>query len=223
MLYKLKGHTFVLPRIFSGEAKMNMNFHLFYKYAPYAFIGAAIMLCGSVTSPGASKPGSANADIKVLGTSNLHNWSMENKNVTCSVQFTYEAGRTIPSSLAVFTFSFPIHSLKSGKSSMDSTAYDAMKAKTKGNIVFVASSSTITPGANDRFTVKSNGSLTVAGVTKAVVLTAACKIMAYGSVICTGADSLFMTDYQVTPPTYLLETLRTGNALAIDFTMVVRK
>ena len=50
---------------------------------------------------------------------------------------------------------------------MDSKAYDAMKAKTEGNIAFAASSSTITPGSNDQFNVKSTGNLTIAGVTKA--------------------------------------------------------
>jgi len=31
-----------------------------------------------------SAAGAANADIKVLGTSNVHNWSMEDKDVTCT-------------------------------------------------------------------------------------------------------------------------------------------
>lgn len=105
---------------------------------------------------------------------------MEDKDVACSVQFTYTAGKTLPASLVAFTFALPVHSLKIGKSGMDSKAYDAMKAKDQSNIVFVASTSRIIPGANDQFTVKSNGNLTIAGVTKAVVLTAACSIKDYG-------------------------------------------
>jgi hypothetical protein len=173
-----------------------------------------------VTNPAA---GVGNADVKVLGTSNLHNWSMEDKDVACSVQFTYGAGKTLPVSLAAFTFSFPVHNLKSGSSGMDSKAYDAMKAKNSGNIVFTASSSTVTPGGAGQFSVKSNGSLTIAGVSKSVVLTAACLVKADGSITCTGTDKLLMTDYQIKPPTYMLGTLRTGNSLTIDFTMTVRK
>ena len=106
---------------------------------------------------------------------------------------------------------------------MDSKAYGAMKAKTSGNIIFTASASTITPGAAHQFTVKSSGSLTIAGITKPVVLMAACSVLADRSITCTGTDKLLMTDYQIKPPTYMLGALKTGNALTIDFTMVVQK
>jgi hypothetical protein len=180
----------------------------------------AVLPAGIVVNPA---PGVGNADVKVLGTSNLHNWSMEDKDVTCSVQFMYQAGKTLPVSLAAFTFTFPVRNLKSGESGMDSKAYDAMKAKTQGNITFVASSSRIIPGANDHFNVKSSGNLTIAGVTKAVSLTAACSVKADGTITCAGTNPLLMSDYQIKPPTYMLGALRTGDKLTIDFSMTVRK
>ena len=205
----------------------NRRLHLWYKYTRYALAGVAIFLTAFSVIPfraGAHlAAASANADVKVLGTSNLHSWSMEDKDVACSARFTYVAGKAIPVSLAIFTFSFPIHSLKSGESGMDSKAYGAMKAKTGGNIVFAASSSNIVPGTANKFSVKSNGNLTIAGVTKPVVLTAACLVKTDGSITCTGTDKLLMTDYRIKPPTYMLGALKTGNALTIDFTMVVMK
>jgi len=197
------------------------------KFVRCALLGVAIFLCafavmpiGTVTRPAARV---GNADVKVLGTSNLHNWSMEDKDVTCSVQFMYGTSKTLPISLSAFTFTFPVQNLKSGNSGMDSKAYDAMKAKNGGNITFAASSSTVTPGSAGHFTVKSDGSLAIAGVSKSVVLTAACVVNDDGSITCTGTDKLLMTDYQIKPPTYMLGSLRTGNSLTIDFTMVVRK
>jgi hypothetical protein len=201
--------------------------HLLYSPVSYALIGAAVFLCAFTIIPSAVVtrfvPGTANADIKVLGTSNLHNWSMEDKTVACSAKFTYAAGKAVPVSLTAFTFSFPVHSLKSGESGMDTKAYGAMKAKTGGDIVFAASTSTITPGAAHQFSVKSSGGLTIAGVTRPVVLMAACSVLADGSITCTGTNKLLMTDYQIKPPTYMLGALKTGNALTIDFTMVVQK
>jgi hypothetical protein len=186
-----------------------------------------IILCALAAMPVRTvinpAPGVGNADVKVLGTSNLHNWSMEDKDVACSVQFMYEAGKTLPVSLAAFTFAFPVHNLKSESSGMDSKAYVAMKAKTKGNIAFTASSSKITPVTNDQFTVNSSGNLTIAGVTKAVALTAACSVKADRTIACAGTYGLLMSDYQIKPPTYLLGTLKTGNKLTIDFAMTVRK
>jgi hypothetical protein len=206
---------------------MSFTRRLHFVHSPlsYTLIGISVLLLAfSIVPPSARlTPGTANADIKVLGTSNLHNWSMEDKTVACSAKFTYLAGKAVPVSLAALTFSFPVHSLKSGESGMDSKAYGAMKAKTGGNIVFTASSSTITPGTVHQFSVKSSGNLTIADVTKPVVLMAACSVNADGSITCTGTDKLLMTDYQIKPPTYMLGALKTGNALTIDFTMVVQK
>ena len=208
---------------------MSFTRRLHFVHGPlsYTLIGISVLLSAfSIVPPAASAritPGTANADIKVLGTSNLHKWSMEDKDVACTAKFKYIAGKALPVALVAFTFSFPVHSLTSGESGMDSKAYGAMKAKTGGNIVFAASASTITPGGANQFSVKSSGNLTIAGVSKPVVLTAACSIKADGSVTCSGTDNLLMTDYQIKPPTYMLGALKTGNALTIDFTMVVQK
>jgi polyisoprenoid-binding protein YceI len=208
--------------------KYKQPLRLVYKYAQYASIGLVILLCAFSVMPLRTvsnlAAGVGNADVKVLGTSNLHNWSMEDKDVACTARFTYAAGKsTIPNRLDGFGFSFPVHSLKSGESGMDSRAYAAMKAKNSGNIVFTASSSAVTAGNAGQFSVESNGSLTIAGVSKPVVLTAACVVKADGSITCTGTNKLLMTDYQIKPPTYMLGTLRTGNSLTIEFTMTVRK
>ena len=205
----------------------NRPLNLVYKYTPYVMIGAAIFLCAFSVMPmktGTNRlAGAADADVKVLGTSNLHDWSMEDKDVACSARFTYAAGKTVPTSLSAFTFTFPVHSLKSGKSGMDSKAYDALKAKTGGNITFIATASAITPGTGAAFQVKSDGNLTIAGVTKAVVLSAACVVKTDGTVSCTGSSTLLMSDYQIKPPTYMLGALKTGDKLTIDFTMMVNK
>lgn len=208
--------------------KTNSYLPFSYRHMGYALIGVVLFLMAFSAVPISGvfnkAAGAANADIKVLGTSNVHDWSMEDKDVTCTAKFTYAAGKTsIPDGLNGFGFSFPVHSLKSGKSGMDSKAYEAMKAKTGGNIVFAASSSTVTPGSDGQFSVKSNGSLTIAGVTKPVVLMAACVVKTDGSISCTGTDKLLMSDFQIKPPTYMLGALKTGNALTIDFTMTVKK
>jgi hypothetical protein len=205
----------------------NRSLDLVYKVACFALVGAALVLCAFSARTSRrvnhSPRGVATADIKVLGTSNLHRWSMEDKSVNCSARFTYAAGKAIPASLSSFTFSFPVHSLTSGKSGMDSKAYDAMKAKDGGTIAFTATASTITPGSDNAFQVKSDGNLTIAGVTKAVVLLAACEVKADGMVSCAGTEALKMSDFQIKPPTYMLGALRTGNKLTIAFSMEVMK
>jgi polyisoprenoid-binding protein YceI len=208
--------------------KHNRLFHFSYRYLSYSLIGLAIFLLAFSAVPlfgvNGRADGTAGADIKVLGTSNLHDWSMEDKDVPCAAKFTYSSGKsTIPNGLSSFTFSLPVHSLKSGKSGMDSKAYEAMNAKDGGNIVFTATASTITPGTQNRFSVTSHGSLTIAGVAKSIVLVAGCEAMPDGSVTCIGTDKMKMSDFGIKPPTYMLGALKTGDVLTIDFTMVVKK
>jgi hypothetical protein len=205
----------------------NRLLDLVYIFACFALVGAALLLIAFSPRPFKrvthSPRGVATADIKVSGTSNLRNWSMEDKEVSCSARFTYTAGKAIPASLASFTFSMPVHDLTSGRSGVDAKAYDALKAKDSGTIAFSATASTITERAGDAFQVKSDGNLTIAGVTRPVVLLAACEVKADGIVSCAGKDTLKMSDYQIRPPTYMLGHLRTGNKLTIAFSMEVMK
>jgi YceI-like domain len=165
----------------------------------------------------------ADPDIKVSGTSNLHNWSLEAKEMSCSAKFSFAAGSAQPQSLSALDLSIPVHNLKSGESSMDSRAYNAMKADKFGTITFVSQSAVIVPGQKNQFQIKSTGTMTVAGVAQPVVLTAACQVNADGSIVCNGSTPLKMTDYQIKPPSFMLGALKTGNVLTIDFSLILKK
>jgi polyisoprenoid-binding protein YceI len=193
-------------------------------------IGAVIVFLAGVIGftsltgfVGGNSP-AADADIKVLGTSNLHNWTMEAKDVTCSAKFNFLSGNdNLPKSLTALNLSVPVKNLKSGESSMDSRAYTALKADTYGAIVFALTSATIVPGAKDHFLIKSAGNLSIAGVTKAVTMDVNCQVSADGIITCIGSEKLKMTDYQIKPPTFMLGALKTGNDLTINFTLVVKR
>lgn len=161
-------------------------------------------------------------DVKVLGTSNLHNWSMEAKDLSCSAKFSFAAGSSQLQSLTELDLSIPVHNLKSGEASMDSRAYNAMKADKFGTITFVSQSAVIIPGQNNRFQIKSTGSMTIAGVAQPVVLTAACEVNADGSIVCNGSTPLKMTDYQIKPPSFMLGALKTGDLLTINFSLTFK-
>jgi polyisoprenoid-binding protein YceI len=165
-----------------------------------------------------------NADIKVLGTSNLHNWTMEAKDITCSAKFNFLPGNgNQPKSLTELSLSVPVKNLKSGESSMDSRAYTALKAKTYTDIAFVLTSATIVPGQKDHFLIRGTGNLSIAGVTNPVSMDVNCQVSPDGIITCIGSEKLKMTDYQIKPPTFMLGALKTGNDLTINFTVVVKK
>ena len=164
------------------------------------------------------------ADIKVLGTSNLHNWTMEAKNITCSATFNFPPGNIIqPQSLTDLSLTIPVQNLKSGESLMDSRAYTALKAKKFNAIVFSLTVATIVPGQKNQFLVKTTGNLTIAGVTKPITLEVTCVSNPDGTLTCTGSERLKMTDYQIKPPVFMLGALKTGNDLTINFIVQIKK
>jgi hypothetical protein len=166
----------------------------------------------------------ADPDIKVLGTSNLHNWSMEAKDVSCSAKFGFGSGAgLLPQSLTELALVIPIHNLKSGESSMDSRAYTAMKADKFGTITFTSASAVITPVQKDQFQLKATGTMTIAGASQPVILTAVCQVNTDGSIACNGSQQLKMTDYQIKPPSFMLGALKTGDLLNINFSLTLKK
>jgi hypothetical protein len=166
----------------------------------------------------------ADPNIKVLGTSNLHNWSMEAKDISCSVNFVFGPGASaLPQSLTTLDLGIPIHNLKSGESLMDSRAYTALKADKFGTITFTSTSAVIVPGQGNQFQVKSTGTMTIAGVGRPVVLIVACQVNADGSIACNGSQQLKMTDYQIKPPSFMLGALKTGDLLNINYSLILKK
>ena len=166
----------------------------------------------------------ADPDIKVSGTSNLHNWSMEAKDLSSSATFTFgTAAGSLPKSLTAFELTIPVHNLKSGESSMDSRAYTAMKADKFATITYASASSVILPGENGQFQIRSSGDLTIAGVTQPMVVTVNCHDNPDGSIACSGSQQIKMTDFKIKPPSFMLGALKTGDALTINFSLTLKK
>jgi polyisoprenoid-binding protein YceI len=162
-------------------------------------------------------------DIKVLGTSNLHNWTMDAKEISCSATFIFTGNDFQPQSLAALNLSIPVHNLKSRESMMDSRAYTALKADKFSTMALVLTSATIVPGQNNHFQVKGIGNLSIAGATKPVSIDAACVVNADGTIACSGSEQLKMSDYQIKPPSFMLGALRTGDDLTINFSLTLKK
>lgn len=156
---------------------------------------------------------SKNNNMKLSGTSTLHDWTMNAQVFNSEAQFAL-TGRQI-SSLKALTFSLAIADLKSGESGLDKNAYKALKTTT---ITYKLSSATIN---ND--IIKTRGSLTIAGVTKEVTIDVRAIVNADETITCTGSEKLNMTEYGVKPPKFMLGAMKTGDAITLEFTLVYKK
>lgn len=153
----------------------------------------------------AQKINSTNVKTTVAGTSTLHDWSMTSTNGTFS-------GNVNGNAIHDITYKLGAKTLKSGKGPMDGNAYKAIQADKFPNITFTASSVNMGKGTM-------TGKLTVTNVTKTITLpvTVAKNGNAY---TIAGTANIKMTDYGVTPPAFMMNTVKTGNDITITVNAV---
>jgi polyisoprenoid-binding protein YceI len=163
-------------------------------------------------------------DMKLSGTSTLHNWVMSAQNTTGVAQFVFKgAGDTQLSSLTSLTFSLLVTDLKSGEKGLDKNAYKALKADQYKDIDYKLTSAIIMPQNEGKYLIKTKGKLTIAGVTKETDMDVYAVVNKNGSITCTGSDKLNMTDYSVKPPKFMMGAMKTGDAITLNYTLLYKK
>ena len=156
-------------------------------------------------------------DLKLNGTSNLHDWEMKAVKGTSEVAFVVDA-KGILTSLSKLSFSLPAKNLKSNHSGMDNNTYKALNAEKNPNISFVGTSATVTSKGGNNYQFNCLGKMSIAGTTKQTDLVATGKYNpADKSFTITGIKKMKMTDYNVKPPKALLGTIKTGDDISISY------
>ena len=153
--------------------------------------------------------------MSVDGTSSLHDWTSDVAKVDWTGTFTVE-GNSVKAISGV-SVKIQVTDIKSEKGGMmDDKTYEAFKSEKFPTITFTLSSATVTGS-----TVKANGSLTMAGVTKSIIMTVATKVMADGSVHLSGSQVINMKDYQMTPPKAVMGTIKVGEKVTFLYELTV--
>jgi len=159
--------------------------------------------------------------LVIEGTSNIHDWDMSSDKG--SVTAVFEVNNSgVPTGLNILNFSVPAESLKSEHKAMDKNTYKALATDKYNAISFTASSATIKPVNASNYILIAKGKLTISGVTKDVVLTANGIVNPDKSITYSGSYQLKMTDYNVTPPTIMFGSIKTGNAITVKFNLVLK-
>ena len=157
----------------------------------------------------------AESKLKVLGTSNLHDWEIDAKAMSGKATMAIEAGDL--KSIKNLDFALEVEQLKSGKSGMDNNTFKALNSKTYKTINYkLVSVTKITEISAGNFTVETQGDLTISGVTKRINQTFTVKIIGKKAVF-SGKTKIDMTVYGVKPPTALMGTIKTGKDVTVDF------
>ena len=164
---------------------------------------------------------SKNLDIKlpssvlIKGTSTLHDWeSVVEKTYSKMTIMNMDSLKQIET-LRVKVIST---SIKSGKKLMDKLTYKALKSEQYRWITFDFKSGELISEDNQEVSIKLNGDLSIAGVTKSVsVIT---NINKKGeNIFLSGSYKLKMTDYGIKPPKAVFGTIKTGDEITIEFNL----
>ncbi|GAB4094227.1 YceI family protein [Flaviaesturariibacter terrae] len=158
-------------------------------------------------------------EITVNGTSNLHDWTMKSLGNGIEAVFYAPSAAKVATINPPMLFTMPVKNLKSNESMMDSRAYTALKADKFPALSFRLLA--VTPGAvqGNRMPVRATGQLTIAGVTRDIVLNAMSVTNADGSVLITGSQPIRFSEYGLKPPSFMLGALRVGDELTINYTV----
>jgi hypothetical protein len=149
-------------------------------------------------------------ELKVKGTSTLHDWEMTSAQAQGKAEMILE-GNTLKNVKSA-SVTMKTQSIKSGTDKMDALAYESLKASKFPDIAFTLTSFRVL----DNNRAQATGNLTIAGTTKPVTFNVETSTKS-GLVQMAGEANIKFTEFGIKPPTALLGTVKTGNELKLLF------
>jgi len=180
-------------------------------------LGFSSLLKAQTSYKLASNP---DVSIKVLGSSNVHDWVMTSTAMESQGEFTFEGAAL--SALHAFKFSLAFTSLKSEHTTMDNRTYKSVNAKKYPTISYKLTSARVSTTEKNKYLVKTKGELTIAGVTQPITMDVTALINADNTITCTGSEKIKLTDYGIKPPSFMLGAMKVANDLTIQFNLIYK-
>lgn len=161
------------------------------------------------------------SEIKVEGTSNIHNWEIEVQNI--DGKLVLKENRNKSMDIEALQIKIPTESLKSGRKKMDKNTYKALKTDQYGTINYeLEKVNDIDCASSSHCVLSTSGTLTIIGNKKPVDLSFD-VILSGNKAVFIGTYSLKMSEYNIDPPTALFGTITTGDELHIRFKTIFSK
>ncbi len=153
--------------------------------------------------------------VTIEGSSNVHGW-------TCAAARFTGTGDGVPAPAALtgvsaLTVTVPVAQIDCGNRTMNRKLRDALLAPPAPPVRFVRATATMTTPQSNRSTATANGQLTVAGQTQPVRITAQGQPVGGNRFRFTGSVPLLTSQYGIRPPSAMMGTMRTRDAVTIRF------
>jgi polyisoprenoid-binding protein YceI len=184
---------------------------------PLKFILPLAILLMSAVVPTSGKYNLAkDYTVTINGTSNLHNWNEKVEAAQGSSDIIINGDGSFD--INAVNLVMQVRSIKSDSKIMDNNTYKALKADAHPEITLALAepvkSAKVNGGAG---TISAKCNLTIAGVTKAIVMQVKVMMPDKNAMQFEGSQTVKMTDYGITPPVALFGALITGDEITIHF------
>jgi polyisoprenoid-binding protein YceI len=162
----------------------------------------------------------------IEGTSNLHGWSCKAEKLEAAIDFdagvVAQLAAAPPKALKKVDVKVPVKALKCGHGAMDDNLYKALNADATPDIAYIMATFEAAPGdTKDTFTLKTVGTLTIAGKENKLEMDVTATRMPDGTLKAVGMVPIKMTDYGIKPPTAIFGRLKTGDEVKVNFELTV--
>ncbi len=164
----------------------------------------------------------SNSVINIKGTAPLHNWGMTAHAFTGSAKFSFGENNELRA-VSEFSLNLPVHNLMSEDRGMEKSAYKALKEDKFKDIVFELTSAMFIKSGSEHYLILLHGNLTMAGVTQPTTLKTSACINKDGTILCTGSLPLYLSDYNIQRPSFLLGTMKVGDVLVLNYNLLFVK
>lgn len=166
---------------------------------------------------------SEQSTLKIEGTSTLHSWDVVAREFSVSFSipemWLQEVDNWNGSDVNELEVIVPIEHMDGGRSRMNRDLKEALRSDENPEIRFIWSEMEFESGDDNGKIANVKGSLSVAGVTRDIEISADMKLVDQSRLESRGSVEINMKDYDINPPRALLGTIRTGEIIEIIFDM----
>lgn len=160
--------------------------------------------------------------IKIEGTSTFHDWHMDSEEGHSIAVFNFN-GVTL-TNVPSLTFTVRAETLKSGTKGLNKNAYKSLNTEKYPDISYSSKAVIVHSNGANSYLLNTKGTLTIAGVTKEVVIPVTCIVNPADMTIkATGSYKLKMSAFNVAPPSFMFGAMKTGDDITITFNISLKK
>lgn len=161
------------------------------------------------------------SNMKIEGSSNVHDWEEEVGDFQGTLAAELENGQLVK--INQLDFTVIAESIKSEHSAMDKNTYKALETKKNPKITFQLDKvNNIDCTSGSKCKVVTSGYLTIAGTKKQVELIFDATVKG-DKIVLSGSKSLKMSEYKIEAPTAMFGAITTDDEVKINFNTVFTK